>query len=865
MITAQNIRSREVALTCPRKAYITGNIPGGIAKYRHLSKMFMNIMDAIPLTAARQEIVNQIQTEFTMVNHGLLPFEEREEKNLMYKIIMRYLEWERHQVKSKIIAKNFKEVVPFCCDSTEVRVHRLFDRGDYYEAVLYAYKKPTLKRNSRKFQMQARNSLQLMLAYRAGEKKLERLRQMYGKDAYPEKPVYSSVFFMRDDNDNKSFDAFNERSSMVFSYKFGPSEIAAIETAYGKALPDLNKEACNPSDCYNCPCADLCKTEFLPREQIRLSEPEIKPINEIKLTKAQSEFVNFTEGECRVNAVAGSGKTTIIVLRTLNLLELGVEPEEILMITFTDLAAKEMKERIARYASGSVLKELNLDIDKLTIETFNSWGQMILSANYDRLGFTSAPVVIDDIQKKDILISILERHNKLPLNYKEPFLSTPKAMGAVIEIGRLIDTMKSAHVETAQDILNMQKLDSKFRTKANELLDVYQEYNRALLDANLIDFEDQLRLILKLQSFGIFQSLPYKHIVVDEFQDSNGNQIDLIRQIMAANPGIESLAVVGDEMQAIYGFRDASPLNLIEFKQYFPNLKDFFLEENFRSDAPIITLANNILVREARIKKAIKAQRSGSNIAPVLIIKDDPKDEAAFVVDAVKKWIEDDKIDPSSIALLGHTRSELAAYEKALSAAGIPSIMKIPEILKDCAYVKAILALAKWLNDPSQVLSFALYAKMLKQDPFNLPELKKSAETMRKIFDGAESGSERVSFFYDFLSEAKKDYLGDYFLNELKNRDSLRTFDDLIDYCVKYDKYGIQQTHSTAKEDSDAVTLITIHSAKGLEFDNVLLSLKRFKATDEEKRLLYVAVTRAKERLIVTYPQNSALVHLLED
>lgn len=193
MITAQNIRSREVALTCPRKAYITGNIPGGIAKYRHLSKMFMNIMDAIPLTAARQEIVNQIQTEFTMVNHGLLPFEEREEKNLMYKIIMRYLEWERHQCKSKIIAKNFKEVVPFCCDSTEVRVHRLFDRGDYYEAVLYAYKKPTLKRNSRKFQMQARNSLQLMLAYRAGEKKLERLRQMYGKDAYPDKPVYSSV------------------------------------------------------------------------------------------------------------------------------------------------------------------------------------------------------------------------------------------------------------------------------------------------------------------------------------------------------------------------------------------------------------------------------------------------------------------------------------------------------------------------------------------------------------------------------------------------------------------------------------------------------------------------------------------------
>lgn len=865
MLTTRNIKGREIALTCPRKAFIAENIPGGNKKYGELSRLFMDIIDSLPLTATKAEVVNQIQAKFVMADHGLLPFEEREEKNQMYRIIMRYLNWEQKQCRNDIIAKNFKEIIPFNGDTVEVRVHRMFDRGDFYEAVMYAYKKPTLKRRGRQTQTQAKMNLQLMLTYLAGEKRLNHLRQREGESTYTEKPVYGSVFFMKDDTDNKSFDEFDKRSSMVFSHRFSKADIAAIEQLYSKIVPDPTKETCNPSDCYNCPCKDLCKTEFLPREQMKLQEPEIKPINEIKLTKSQQEFVEFTHGECRVNAVAGSGKTTIIVLRTLNLLELGSNPEEILMITFTDLAAREMRERIARYASGANLKSLKLDVNKLTIETFNSWGQLLLSEHYDKLGFSSVPTVIDDIQKKDIIIDILKGHNKLPLNYREPFLSTPKAMGAVVELGRLIDTMKAAHVESEQDILDISKLDSKFRSHAQELLTIYQEYNKTLLDGNLIDFEDQLRLILKLKSFGIFQSLPYKHIVVDEFQDSNGNQIDLIRQIMMANPGIESLAVVGDEMQAIYGFRDASPTNLIEFQQYFPNLKDFFLEENFRSEAPIITLANNILAREARIKKAIKAQRTSSNIDPILIIKDDPKDETDFVVAAVKDWIENEHIEPSSIALLGHTRAELATYEKALSAEGIPSIMKIPEILKDCAYVKAILSFAKWLNDPTQIISFALYSKMLGQDPFNLAELKKSAEALKMIFDGAESDGERINLFYSFLSEAHRDYLGDFFLSELQNKASINAFKELIDYCVKYDRYGIQQPHSTAKEDSTAVTLITIHSAKGLEFDNVILSLKRFKSTDEEKRLLYVAVTRAKERLIVTYPQNSSLVHLLED
>ena len=865
MKTEATIRNKEISLTCPKRAFIQSEIPGGVQKYRNLSRIFMDVMNAIPLNAARDQVANQINMAFAMAPAALISFEERSEKRKMFDLIMRYLYWESCQMKQDILAQNFKVVVPFDGEETEVFVHRLFDRGEYYEAAVYAYKKPDLKPRGRKFQTQPKNSIRLLLLYRAAEKKLSQLRKLKGEAAVPLKPVYGTIFYMRSENDSKEFLPFDEKNDQAISWSFSPSEAGNIEQTYHNVHISADEETCSPSNCNGCPCFDLCKTEFVPKAKITLPPPEIKPINEIHLTQSQEEFVEFTKGECRVNAVAGSGKTTIVTLRTINLMELGVKPEEILMLTFTDKACGEMRQRIERYLKGSALNNLHLDLNALTIETFNSWGQLILSQYFDKLGFTTAPQIIDDIQKKDILIDILERHHKLPVNYNEPFLNTQMAMGAVVEIGKLIDTMKAAHVENEADILNIPKLHSKFRPLAAELLEIFTEYNQALVNLNLIDFEDQLRLILQLKQFGVFQNLPYKHIIVDEFQDTNKNQIDLLREMMAENQGIESLAVVGDEMQAIYGFRDASPENLIEFKRYFPNMKDFYLEENFRSQGPIITLANNILSKEAKIKKVIKAQKQSSQVQPVLMIKDDPKDEIAFYVRVVENWIKDDGLEPSSIAILGHTRSELRAYEQALTEAGIPCMMKVPEILKDCAYVKGILAFAKWLHDPSQLIHFALYAKMAGQDPFDVPALQKSSESLKKLFDDAADDATRRGLFFSFLEFAQQDYIGEYFLKTLEEKSSIHTFAQLVEYLVKYDHYGIQEPHSTAKEAADAVTLITIHSAKGLEWDNILLSLKRFRETDEEKRLMYVAITRAKERLIVTYPQKQGLVRLLRD
>lgn len=860
MLTVKDFMIKKTGLDCPKQAFIKNTCKSKNSKYGSLIRAFKGVIN----DTSNQPLADVINSQFTAsrLDTELLSFEERAEKLKMYQLVKRYETWESSQMGT-LLDENFNVVVDFGPDEVDVPVDRLYDRGTYYEAITFAYKRPELKKSGRKFTTDPSKSIQLALLYLAGIKRLDQLRMRGSVLAV--KPVYGAVFYLRSANDTKEFLPFDEKGDQIISHSFTPGELGEILQVYGKISVDKDTEACNPTTCNSCPCVDICKLEFVPKKKIELPPTEFKPINEIRLTPNQEKFVKFKKGECRVNAVAGSGKTTVIVVRTLNLLEMGVKPEEILMVTFTDKACAEMRERIEKYAAGSALANLELDVENINIYTFNSWGQLLLDTHFQKLGFKETPKVIDDIEKKDIIVQILEKHDRIPgLNYNEPFMDTMMAMGAVVEVGKLIDTMKAAHVETENDVLGLTKLKSDFRPNAKELLEIYKEYNSILVERNLIDYEDQLRLILQLKSFGVFQTFPYKHIIVDEFQDSNGNQIDLICQMMKDCPNVESLAVVGDEMQSIYGFRDASPDNLVNMTKHFPHMVDIALEENFRSQKPIIQMANNILAKESRLKSCIKAQRDSSQVEPVLVIKDDPKDETAFIVEQVKDWINNSGYKPSSIAILGKTRSELRVYEKALNEAGIPSIMRVPEILKDAAYVKAILAFARWMNDNSDMMSFALYAKMMGEDPFDSEAIQQSADKLKQMFANCKDDAERRGLFFQCLEPAKEDYLGEFFLSSIEDK-PLHTFRQLIEYLTKYDKYGINEQHSTSKEASEAVTLITIHSSKGLEYDHCILSLKKFKETDEEKRVLYVAVTRARESMVITYPHKQGLVRLLRD
>lgn len=829
--------------SCPRKAYLRTKVNSGIIKAGILRSIMKDVLLSSPFSTGEAALRKRIRDAFDAKADRLLPFEAEAERERMEVLLWRYLEFERRQ-KNTILAENFVNTVKVMGDDHSVSAHRLIDRGTALECIRYIYKQPEMSYRSRKSPVE--KNPDLLALQRTGEVEAAKL-------GITGKQVFGSFYYLKSslDTSRNLESTFESRlGSNIINHHFTPGEEAALAKELAGQRPDVALCTDDERECYDCVYNDLCHAEFIKRSLEETPVVEEKPLDSIHMTPSQRRFVEFESGECRVNAVAGSGKTTIVTLRTLRLIEEGCKPEQILMITFTDKACGEMRSRLHRYASGSTLKDLNIDTNKIVVRTFNSFGQELLDTHYAKLGFTEAPQLVDEILKKDIIVSLLDSHRSLPIDYRNPFLDLPNACGAVVQIGRIIDSLKANHVETADQVEEMVTMNLKPRAK--ELLEIYEAYNAKLVELNKIDYEDQLRLILKLKDFGVFTELPYHHIVVDEFQDSNGNQIALILEMAKAAKELESIVVVGDELQAIYGFRDATPENLVNFSNYFPGMVDIPLEDNFRSQSPIIEMANRILSREARISKVIKAHRKEDGVAPVLMDIEKPDAERELYVKQTKKLLRDG-MKPRDIAVLCRTKTELIAVQKEMEDAGIPTILRVPEVIGDAPYVKAIIGLASFLLNHDDTLGLALYRKSLGGDPFDSDALQKDAEELGKKYDELSNEAERIALFTGMIQDACEDYIAKAFAEDIMSK-GFHTASEIFRYCVKYKEYKIKETKSTAHEDADAVNLITVHSAKGLEWPVVLLSLKKFKpANEEEHRLLYVAVTRAKEKLLITY------------
>ena len=238
-------------------------------------------------------------------------------------------------------------------------------------------------------------------------------------------------------------------------------------------------------------------------------------------------------------------------------------------------------------------------------------------------------------------------------------------------------------------------------------------------------------------------------------------------------------------------------------------------------------------------------------------IKDADEEQTLFTRQVVK--LLKNGHSPNSIAILCRTRAELIKQQALLDKAGVPTILKVPEIIADAPYVKAIIALAYFLLDNNDMASLALYAKSLGQDPFDEKGLLASKEAILKAFDACTSEMEKIDTFLGFCADAMEDYVAEAFVEQIKNF-NYHTLNQYLQYCKKYKEYGVKDTQSTSQQKTDCVTLITVHSAKGLEWDTVLLSLKKFPLDEESKRLFYVGVTRAKERLLLTYTDKQKLL-----
>lgn len=846
-----NIPDFSEAKKCPRKVFLKNHLSSSKPKISILNSILDQILFKLDFNNITFENLYEIiKTTFKQNSKNMLSFEENDEIDTMTYLLIRYIKYERQLSSRKVLSANFSETITLCQKEYKIKINKLIDRGTYLESICYKYKKPEISYKGRTDFTNAQKSYKLLAIQKAGEKEAEKLKI--------DKPVFASIYYMKSKNDRENLyvNTFEEeKGKNIICMHFDKQQEKNIENILNDIKIDLNIKTNEIKNCNDCYYNDLCNTAFIKKTCKALPEKESINTSKIYLTKEQERLVNFIEGQCRVNAVAGSGKTTVITLRTLNLIKNGCNPNEILMITFSNKAKHEMKNRLYQYSN----QEIN--IDDINVETFNSWGQNLIDQNYEKLGFKKPPIVVDDVLKTDIIINLLEIFNKLPLDYSNPFMNLKNAKGAITEITSILDKLKSYHVESIYDVRECLDYDKKFENYEETLLELYNKYNSELIKNNAIDYEDQLRLILKLKSFDTFQTLPYKHIMIDEFQDSNPNQINLISEIIFLNSNIKSLVVVGDDMQSIYGFRNANPENLINIKDHFPDMQDINLIENFRSETPIIKMANEILIKESKIPKIIHANKSNSDLKPVVLNFNDEQEEISLFTRQVKKLLLKGE-PPSSIAILARTKTVLISIKQAFEAANIPVSLKVPETIGNSPYVKAIIGLANFLLDINNLTDLALYQKAINKNPFDSNDLEKNRISIKKSIDELHNENDKINFFFNLFEDIKNDYVAELFLNKLQDM-NFTTFSELLQYCYKYRLYEIRENHVTHYENSETVTLITFHSAKGLEWDTVLMTIKKLSDTEEEKRLLYVGVTRAKEKLLIACKPNQTITKLL--
>lgn len=638
----------------------------------------------------------------------------------------------------------------------------------------------------------------------------------------------------------------------------------SCDVAYSK----IEASECSPSLCENCPIKAMCPKHFTEAPLAIETEKETVRAKRMKLTPSQKAATNFDSGLCRINAGAGAGKTSVVKSHFMSLCEKGFDPTKILVITFTNSGAEEMRSRIV---SGLKRNGIEVDPDSLWILTFNAFGDLLLKSNYYKLGYSVAPKLIDDIERSRIITEVLKENPVINgLDYRNFTLNHSNVKGALPTVATVFSLAKKYSLSYADYIQCSEMLHDKYAfsisyATCKEILKLYPKYDDKLRESNLIEFDDQIANIFEIlyHEPDFFEKLGFEHIIVDEFQDTDQQQIDILKQLIDS-PSFKSLMVVGDDSQAIYGFRDTSPDYIIHFEDYIGSpLTDIYLLENFRSTPQIIEFANKINnMNTSKIAKDLVATRPSGD--PVTVVGfGDQKQEYSYIVEQIKQNINDG-VKPEDIAFIGYTKSELRKMADLLSKEGITSVMMNPELLQENSRVLAGLAMLKALQNPADRKSLLTYASALNDK--NIMEL--SFAKAQKAISFAESKlaecrrmpepTKKVQIV-ELLKELDRndDEVFEGFIASIEFKPSVA---EMYDYARDFEEFGdraaIRRSHSYP-----GVVLTTAHSSKGLEwpiayvsvskFDDEVLS-KKLETIEERRRLLFVSATRAKDRLVVT-------------
>jgi len=614
------------------------------------------------------------------------------------------------------------------------------------------------------------------------------------------------------------------------------------------------------------------------------------------LNPEQRRAVETIEGPVLILAGAGTGKTRVITYRLAYMIDRGVPPGNILAVTFTNKAAREMKERVAQLVPKPKKGAGETKPETPTICTFHSLGARLLRQYIDRLGYKSNFVIYSESERLAAVRRILSHFN------------VRGASVDPVDVAAAISRMKNGLAADGEDTMH---------ELARHLL---SRYESALRACNAVDFDDLLGLTLTLlrKHPDVLEQCRqrFRYIMVDEYQDTNAAQFEILRLLAAKH---QNLCVVGDDDQSIYGWRGAEIANLLDMEKYFPRVKIIKLEQNYRSTNIILEAANAVITHNTRRRAKKLWSRNGQGSRIVLHTFENEEEEARGLVEQIEVNRTIRRIPWRKQAILFRTNHQARALETALRAARVPyhlvggqSYFDRREIKDFLAYLRTFhhphddISLLRIANVPARGLSDATMERLLAasqerhcsvytvmhhtdvQDA--LPA--RAREALRGFLHLVESHHQTLAqpagagFSLQRWAEQWLDQVG--YWEEIRRSEKtpeaaenrIRILKDLVSTLDQEEYSGAtagerlnrfleEVTLDTEREEEDEasgdqVTLITLHSCKGLEFPHVFLAgmeegllphtrSKEEGTVDEERRLFYVGITRARESLTLSY------------
>ena len=753
------------------------------------------------------------------------------------------------------------------------KTETFYSKEPYIEVVRLRVGKPDVTMRSKKKDKGVMTCLELycMLMY---------AKEIARKKRFNEKKIVNveaSYYYLRGDKDKVvdiTDDFFDEKKKNVLTlsdifFIDNPERLTDIDVNFKKEFNEfLQSKECDPENCEHCVLNSVCSftkpPEYIEKELTQ------KTLSSISLTEAQEKVIGFRKGFARVNAGAGAGKTMCVALRTAFLLSEGIDPSKICLLTFTNTGASEMKERIGLYCEDF---GLNINMDDLTVTTFNAFGDKIVHENFHELGFEKEPRLIDDIEKSKIIAEILRDNVITELDYRNFYMSMPFVKGALPTAKKAFEIIKRENLSNASDadILKTKMQSEKYDITASaaaELIEVYGEYDDCLHKSNLIEYADQELLIFELLKKNpfYFEDYGFEHIIVDEFQDTSQLQFEILKNIINSSLEFKSFLVVGDDSQSIFGFRGSDPRFIIEFeKKLGEDVQDFYLLENHRSTENIINFANKInsLNQNRVVKDLIPTREKGE---PVVVEAFEKKDaEEDYIISVIKEKIEE-KHPLEDIAYIASTRSQLLKMGTRLTEEGIQWIMLNPEPMFSNSRIEGALALARYLTDDTATKDLFVYLNAVndseilekKADEEILAFMEKQKKSL-SFFDTDVDDSvkkKRLVSYLEFLkgNEKASDEVYEAFLKKVFIWD---TYKDMLEYILDFGLYGEKEAAKRCK-DYPGIVLTTAHSSKGMEWPIVINEISKYhdknlvnEDVEEKRRLFFVSATRARDELYI--------------